>query len=218
LQDVDTLPLDAQNILLNFQELGIIQRLNNSRSIPLEVRLIASSKANIEKLIEQGNFQPDLYYHLSSFEIRLPPLHERLEDLPLLVNNILKRLSVQYNEDLSIGPESMALFNSYHWPGNLRELEAVLTRAASQLIGSEPISPEHLPDFIRRPYSLKFNAAQLVSGNSLSEIEHEALLQSARACGGNLQKMTRVLGISRTTLWRKLRQYDIEVRAYRASN
>ncbi len=215
LQDVDTLPLDAQTILLNFLELGIIQRQNNNRSIPLDVRLIASSKANMEKLIEQGNFLPDLYYHLSSFEIRLPPLHERMEDLPLLVNNILKRLSVRSNETLSISPEAMALFTAYHWPGNLRELEAVLGRAASQLIGAEPITPEHLPDFIRRPYSLKFNAAQLVSGNSLSEIEHEALLQSARACGGNLQKMTKVLGISRTTLWRKLRQYNIQIRAYR---
>jgi transcriptional activator for dhaKLM operon len=215
LQDVDTLPLDAQTILLNFLELGIIQRLNNNRSIPLDVRLIASSKANMEKLIEQGNFLPDLYYHLSSFEIRLPPLRERLEDLPLLVNNILKRLSVQYNVNLTISPEAMVLLNNYHWPGNLRELEAVLGRAASQLIGAEPIAPEHFPDFIRRPYSLKFTAAQLVSGNSLSEIEHEALLQSARACGGNLQKMTKVLGISRTTLWRKLRQYNIQVRAYR---
>lgn len=218
LQDVDTLPLDAQTILLNFLELGIIQRLNNSRSIPLDLRLIASSKANLEILIEQGTFLPDLYYHLSSFEIRLPPLRERMEDLPLQVNNILKRLSVQYNETLSISPEAMALLKNYHWPGNLRELEAVLGRAASQLIGSEPISPEHLPEFIRRPYSLKFTAAQLVSGNSLREIEHEALLQSARACGGNLQKMTKVLGISRTTLWRKLRQYDIEVRAYRAES
>jgi transcriptional activator for dhaKLM operon len=215
LQDVDTLPLDAQTILLNFLELGIIQRLNNSRSIPLDLRLIASSKANLEKLIEQGNFLPDLYYHLSSFEIRLPPLHERMDDLPLLVNNILKRLSAQYNENLSISSEAMALLVNYQWPGNLRELEAVLGRAASRLIGSEAISPEHLPDSIRRPYSLKFNASQLVSGNSLVEIEREALLQSARACGGNLQKMTKVLGISRTTLWRKLRRYDIKIRAYR---
>ncbi len=215
LQDVDTLPLDAQTILVNFLEMGIIQRLNNSHTIPLDVRLIASSKANLEKLIEQGNFLPDLYYRLSPFEIRLPPLRERMEDLPLLINNILKRLSSQYNESLSISPEAMALFINYQWPGNLRELEAVLGRAASQLIGSEEITPEHLPDAIRRPYRLKFDATQLVSGNSLEEIEREALLQSARACEGSLLKMTELLGISRTTLWRKLKQYNIEIHAYR---
>ena len=92
-QDVDALPLEAQTILLNVLELGIVQRMNSSRPIPVDVRVLASSSEDLERLIEQGSFKPDLYYRLSSFEIRLPALRERMEDLPFLIDNILKRLS-----------------------------------------------------------------------------------------------------------------------------
>ncbi|MDR3574863.1 MAG: sigma 54-interacting transcriptional regulator [Anaerolineaceae bacterium] len=216
LQDVDSLPLDAQSILLNVLELGIVQRLHSGRPIPVDVRVIASSSEDLERLIEQGNFRPDLYYRLSPFELRLPPLRERMEDLPLLVDNILKRLSAQYDETLTITSEAMTLLRNYRFPGNLRELESVIGRAVNQLNKSEPIAPEHLPDFIRRPYLLKFEASQLVSGNSLEEIERQALLQSARSCEGNLTKMAEVLGISRTTLWRKLKQYNVSIWDFRA--
>jgi transcriptional regulator of acetoin/glycerol metabolism len=215
LQEVDALPLDAQSILLNVLELGIVQRLNSGRPIPVDVRVIASSSTDLERLIEQGNFRPDLYYRLSPFELRLPPLRDRIEDLPLLVDNILKRLSSQYGESLTISPEAMALLRNYRFPGNLRELESLIGRAVSQLNKAEAIAPEHLPDFIRRPYLLKFEASQLVSGNSLEEIERQALLQSARSCEGNLTKMAEVLGISRTTLWRKLKQYNVSIWDYR---
>jgi len=215
LQDVDALPLDAQSILLNVLELGIIQRMHSGRPISVDVRVIASSSENLERLIEQGNFRPDLYYRLSPFELRLPPLRERMEDMPLLVDNILKRLSAQYDETLTITPEAMGLLRNYRFPGNLRELESVIGRAVNQLNRSEAIAPEHLPDFIRRPYRLKFDASQLVSGNSLEEIERQALLQSARSCEGNLTKMAEVLGISRTTLWRKLKQYNISIWDFR---
>jgi transcriptional regulator of acetoin/glycerol metabolism len=214
-QDVDALPLEAQAILLNVLELGIVQRMFSSRPIVVDVRIIASSAANLERLIEEGNFRPDLYYRLSSFEIRLPPLRERIEDVPLLVENILRRLSLQYHENLSISPGAIDLLSTYHWPGNLRELEAVIGRAASQVAGGEAIAPTHLPDFIQRPYRLKLDTAQLLSGNSLSEIEYQALLQSAYACKGNVTKMMDVLGVSRTTLWRKLKQYDINIQEYR---
>ncbi|HMD88206.1 MAG TPA: sigma 54-interacting transcriptional regulator [Anaerolineaceae bacterium] len=215
LQDVDALPLDAQSILLNVLEMGIVQRMQSGRPIPVDVRVIASSSQDLERLIEQGNFRPDLYYRLSPFELRLPPLRERMEDLPLLIDNILKRLSIQYGETLTISSEAMALLNNYKFPGNMRELESVIGRAVNQLNGPEAIAPEHLPDFIRRPHLLKFETSQLISGNSLEEIEREALLQSARSCEGNLTKMAEVLGISRTTLWRKLKQSNISIWDYR---
>ncbi|HVP22101.1 MAG TPA: sigma 54-interacting transcriptional regulator [Anaerolineaceae bacterium] len=214
-QDVDALPLDAQSILLNMIDLGIVQRMNSSRPIPVDVRVIASSSQDLERLIERGSFRPDLYYRLSSFEIRLPPLRERIEDLPLLVNNILKRLPSTNYDSRTISPEAMAILTNYPWPGNLRELEAVIGRAASQLSSSEVIGPEHLPDLVRHPYRLKFEVSQLVSGTTLDEIEREAMLQSARTCNGNITKMTGALGISRTTLWRKLKQYRINIRDYR---
>jgi PAS domain S-box-containing protein len=214
-QDVDALPLEAQNILLNVIDLGIVQRMTSSRPIPVDLRVIASSSADLERLIEQGSFRPDLYYRLSSFEIRLPSLRERIEDLPLLASNILKRLPAPNNESLVISPEAMKILHNYPWPGNLRELEAVLGRAVTQLVASEAIGPEHLPDLVRHPYRLKFEASQLVSGTTLEEIEREALLQSVRTCNGNVSRMMGALGVSRTTLWRKLKQYRINIRDFR---
>ncbi len=216
LQDVEGLPLDAQTILLNMLELGIIQRLHSVRPIPVNVRVLASSSADMERLIEQGSFRPNLYYRLSPFEIRLPPLRERIEDLPLLVNDILKRFSSQLHEVPSVSPEAMALFYQYRWPGNQRELETVIARAVSQLNHAEEIAPEHLPDFLREPHRLRLESLPCISGNSLAEIERQALIQAARICEGNLVRMVEMLGVSRTTLWRKLKEYDIPIKEYRS--
>jgi transcriptional activator for dhaKLM operon len=215
LQDVDVLSLEAQAALLNVLELGIIQRMGKSTPISVDVRVIASSGEDLDKLIAQGHFRSDLYYRLSSFEIHMPPLHERMEDLPILVETILKHLSEQFDRPVTIDPAALALMRNYPWPGNLLELEAVLGRAASQISAEEPITADYLPDFIHHPYSLRMGASQLISIRSLTDMEREALIESARVCNGNINKMIQVLGISRTTLWRKLKQYDIPLKEIR---
>jgi transcriptional regulator of acetoin/glycerol metabolism len=215
IQDVDMLSLEAQAALLNVLELGIMQRMGTSRPIALDVRVIAATTVNVDDLIAQGHFRSDLYYRLSSFEITMPPLRERLEDLPILTETLLKHLSDQFDRSLTIAPEALALMQNYPWPGNLQELEAVLGRAVSQLGGEEPIMPEHLPDFIHHPYSLKIESSQFISIRSLNDMERETFLQSARVCNGNINKMVKVLGISRTTLWRKVKQYNIQLKDFR---
>jgi transcriptional regulator of acetoin/glycerol metabolism len=214
-QDVDALPLEAQTILLNAMEMGFVQRIHSRRAIPVSVRVIASSSGDLERLVEQSSFRRDLYYRLSPFDIRLPPLRERIEDLPYLIESILKRLSALNNENFTISPEALALLQKYNWPLNLRELEAVLGRATSLRVGSEMISPQHLPEFIRQPNPMVFEPTRLISAGSLDEVEREALLQSAKAYQGSLTKMVGALGVSRTTLWRKLKQYDIHIQEYR---
>jgi transcriptional regulator of acetoin/glycerol metabolism len=218
-QDVDALPLEAQAILLNVLDLGIVQRLGSDRPIPVDVRVIAapSANANVEKLISQGNFRADLYYRLSSFEINIPPLRSRPRDIPLLVDKILVRLSRQLNRPLSLAPGMIEVLKKYPWPGNIRELEAVLGRAAVHAGVSEIIGPMHLPDFVHHPIRLNIDSQDYTAIHSLSEIERQALLQTARLCNGNVSQMAKVLEIGRTTVWRKLKEFGISPEDFRTS-
>jgi len=219
-QDIDALPLEAQAILLNVLDLGIVQRLGSDRPIPIDVRVIAaaSANANIEELISQGNFRADLYYRLSSFEIIIPPLRSRSRDISLLVEKILTRLSRQLNRPLSLAPGTLDVLKKYPWPGNIRELEAVLSRAAVQAGVSEVIGPMHLPDFIHQPLHLHLDSPDYTPAKSLSEIERQALLQAARLCNGNVSQMAKILEIGRTTVWRKLKEFEISPEDFRANH
>lgn len=217
-QDVDALPLEAQGILLNVLDLGIVQRVGSDRPINVDVRILAATSANMEKLIAQGSFRADLFYRLSSFEISLPPLRERQRDLPLLVDKILKRISKQVNRPLSLSPGVMELLKKYPWPGNIRELEAVLARAAVHAGVSEVIGPMHLPEFIHHPIHRMLQNENMTVAQPFNEIERQALLQAVRLCNGNLTEVAKVLGIGRTTVWRKMKAFNISPDDFRLPN
>jgi DNA-binding NtrC family response regulator len=213
-KDVEALTLEAQTILINTLELGIVQRLGSRVPVNVAVRVIASSSADLEALVESGSFRPDLYYRLSPFEILIPPLRERLEDLPLLVQNILERINRYQSSPKTAAPETIALLRSYSWPGNIRELEGILERAVASADNAPVLLPQHLPDMLRhntRPNSKNSTIAPL------DEIERQALLNAARVCHGNLTHMARALGIGRTTVWRRLKEMDISLDQYRQS-
>lgn len=216
-QDVENLSLEAQAVLLDAMELGIIQHKQDHRPIAVDARVIASSSVNLEQLIKEGHFRADLYYRLSTFEIILPPLRNRIEDLPALAEENLKRISGQVNEPYHLTEAALTILKEYDWPGNLRELEAVLRLATSQVKGQENIQPEHLPEFVFHPSGEEKPGLIMGRLASLQEIEREALIQSARHMRGNVTQMARGLGISRTTLWRKLKEFDISVDDFRSS-
>ncbi len=208
-QDIEALPLEAQAILVNMLELGIVQRLGSTYPIEVDVRVIAASGANLEDQVGQGNFRADLFYRLSPFEIVIPPLRQREGDLPIFVDRILQRLARQHNRPLELAPGVLEFLVAYPWPGNTRELEAVLERATVQAGASPVIGPMHLPDFLRQPQ----RASPVVRANmplpTLDAMEREAIIQAARLCDGNVSQMARMLGIGRTTVWRKLKALDI---------
>jgi transcriptional activator for dhaKLM operon len=212
-KDVEALPLEAQTILVNMLELGIGQRLGSRIPVGVSARVIASSSLDLEVLVGSGSFRPDLYYRLSPFEILIPPLRERLEDLPLLVQNILERINRYQFTPITAAPETIALLRTYDWPGNIRELEGILERAVSGADNTTVLLPHHLPEMFRhatRRNSKSFNIA------SLDELERQALLHAAQACHGNLSHMARVLGIGRTTVWRRLKEMEISLDQYRS--
>jgi transcriptional activator for dhaKLM operon len=215
-QDVDTLPLEAQAVLFNALELGVVQRLGSQRAVEVEARIIASTSADMETLIAQGSFRPDLYYRLSTFTITLPPLRERPRDIPLVADRILTRFTRQLGYQVSLAPEVMDVFRKYAWPGNIREMEAVLGRAAT-LTGGGWIGLEHIPNHVRlmeaNPQTVK--PFLQVNVSSLREMERETILLMVQMYRGNVSRMAQVLQISRTTLWRKLKDYGIDPEEYR---
>ncbi|WP_299026134.1 sigma 54-interacting transcriptional regulator [uncultured Thermanaerothrix sp.] len=212
-QDVEALPLEAQSVLLNYLELGIVQRIGSRKPIEVDVRIIASSSADLEHLVAEGNFRADLFYRLSLFEIMLPPLRERKQDLELLIEQILQRLGRQLGHPLSLSRDTLAVLKAHSWPGNVRELESVLTRAAVQASPSQVIMPAHLPP-LQTGTDLR-NSVWLPNPPRLEEIERQAILQAAQQCHGNLSQMARLLGVGRTTLWRYLRRMNISLDSYR---
>jgi transcriptional activator for dhaKLM operon len=215
-QDVEKLPLEAQTILLNVLEMGVLQRLGSEWPVQVDVRVLASTTAKIEKLIEQGSFRADLYYRLSTFTINLPPLREHSKDISVLVQRILKRISSQSGQQLTLAPEGLVVLEKYPWPGNIRELEAVLGSAATQVDSTGRIELDYLPVTLRFPksqrYKTQLNDATI---QPLSEVERDTILQTAQLYRGNVAQMARVLGISRTTLWRRLKKFEILAEDYR---
>lgn len=216
-QDVDALPLEAQAVLINALEIGVVQRLGSQRAEEVDARVIASTSANMETLIAQGAFRPDLYYRLSTFAVSLPPLRDRPRDIPLVADRILARFTRQLGYQVTLAPEVMDIFKKYAWPGNIREMEAVLGRAATQIAGAGLIGPQHLPNHVRmmeaNPESVQpFLQVQV---SSLSEMERETILLMMQMYRGNVSRMARVLEISRTTLWRKLKEFGIDPQDYR---
>jgi transcriptional regulator with PAS, ATPase and Fis domain len=214
---VDALPLEAQAVLINALEIGVIQRLGSQRAVEVDARVIASTSADMETLIAQGAFRPDLYYRLSTFTITLPPLRERPRDIPLVVDRILDRFTRQLGYQVSLAPEVMDTFKKYAWPGNIREMEAVLGRAATQVAGAGVIGLAHIPNNVRlmetNPQATKPFLQVKVS--SLHEMERETIFLLVQMHRGNVSRVAHVLDISRTTLWRKLKDYGIDPNEYR---
>jgi transcriptional activator for dhaKLM operon len=211
LEEVDALPLEMQGALLRVIDTGEVMRLGGSRVIPVDVRFIVSTTVNLERHVISGDFRADLFYALSRIAIHLPPLRDRAADLPLIVNTTLDRLRRQSGRRVEVSNEAHQMLRHYRWPGNVRELENALERAAV-LTDSGIIEAKHLPDSIR---GRGWPGEPIEHVPAMHEAEYEAILRAASACQGNLTKMAEMLGIGRTTLWRKIKASNIRVEDFR---
>ncbi|MGH2522459.1 MAG: sigma-54-dependent Fis family transcriptional regulator [Anaerolineales bacterium] len=208
LEEVEALPLDMQAALLRVIEVGDVIRLGGTRAIPVDVRVIASSSADLDACVAEGSFRADLLFRLSSFVIMPPPLRERPEDIPLLLDRLLEKLSAQVGHVLAVTPQAKSILCAYPWPGNIRELESVMERAAL-LCDGEPIRPDHLPTMLRQRRAITPGRPATEPVRSLLEAEKWAILCAGRAARGNLSQTAQFLGIGRTTLWRKMKELDL---------
>lgn len=210
LDEVDALPLDMQAALLRVIEAGDVIRLSGKRVIAVDVRVIAASHQSLEERAADGSFRSDLLFRLSSFVITLPPLRDCAEDIPLLMDRVLERLTAQVGVVVRLLPETREALLAYPWPGNIRELESVLERAALTCDG-DPISPAHLPTAIRERRFLRRGKTGALTEPVRSMVESEklAIISAFQATRGNMTQAALVLGIGRTTLWRKLKEHQL---------
>ncbi len=204
LDEIDGLPLDLQAKLLRVLQQREIMRLGDNQTVPIDVRVIAASNADLRAKVQSGNFREDLFYRLNVMEIYLPPLRERKEDILLLTDHILHRLSheMKIPKPAVPGPIQDALIR-YHWPGNVRELENVLERALL-LSQGETLLMEHLP-LVRSLKPEETFPSSLSIEQGLKEIIETALKES----GGNVSLAARRLKIARSTLYRKMKKYGL---------
>jgi len=206
LDEIGELKRELQVKLLRVLESKVFERVGSSQPIPMEARIIAATSRNLLEEVRRGRFRMDLLYRLRTVPFYLPPLRERLEDIPLLVNHCLARLNRKYGKEVrGVDPKVMALFQNYAWPGNIRELERVLEYALVFVKGAV-ITKDLLPE-LESPRPRPAAPAHLHRQRWDSErLIIEKALHQAR---GNREAAARVLGISRSSLWRKMKAYDL---------
>lgn len=206
-EGIEDLPLEAQSALSQVIESGEVIRLNGNRVIPVDVRIIATSHANLSELVERGAFNADLFFRLRSFVFHLPALREQPGEIPELARRILAELGRDATPR-RLSEAALAALVAYPWPGNVRELESVIEQALSNCEGDE-ILAEHLPEAVRWPRAKVPNKAVTEPVRSIAEAERAAILAAGRAARGNLGRAAQFLGIGRTTLWRRMKELGL---------
>ena len=209
LDEISELPLMLQAKLLRAIQEKEIRRLGANRSIAVDTRLIAATNLNLSEEVKAKRFREDLYYRLNVIEMRLPPLRERREDIPLLVDAFLKKFGQARGKDVKgVSESTLAFLIDYAWPGNVRELENVIERAVT-LSRGDKIVPDDLPATIqgsRGDRRVLDEAAEKM--HPLHDIEKEYIKKILEKMGGNKYQAAQVLGIDRKTLYRKLGEMD----------
>jgi len=209
--NVDGMPLDMQASLLRVIDTREIVRLGGTRTIPLNVRVIAASNnVDLAGEVQRGRFRADLFYRLHVLTLTIPPLRERGNDILLLIAHLIEKFAHRLKKTVTVSPEAMAVLQSYHWPGNVRELENVLERALHMVDGSE-LSLEHLPGELRMATIGGTGEAVL----TLQEAERQAIIRAGRALRGNTTHMASARGIGRTTLWRKMKAFNLSSESFK---
>ena len=209
LDEVGEIPLSVQVKLLRVLQEGEIERVGSSKTVKVNVRLIAATNRNLEDAVKQGQFRNDLYYRLNVFRIPLPPLRDRKKDIPLLVDNFIKKIAVKmpHKELKGIEAEALSRLMSYDYPGNIRELENIVEHAAIRArtefirLLDLPITPE-VPQ-LESP--LRLHQIQV----PIQTLERDLIVRALEATKWRISRAAARLGVSRVTLWRKMKDYGI---------
>jgi DNA-binding NtrC family response regulator len=208
LDEVAEIPLAVQAKLLRVLQTGVFEPLGTNESVRVDVRIVSATHRDLKKYIAAGLFREDLYYRLNVLDIEVPALRERRSDMPLLVEHFLKRFSP--DSEASISPRALAALADYSFPGNIRELEHTIQRAVV-LAGGQGIDLEHLPGAVagRAPPRGDSGSSLRPLSEAVQEFEREYLVRALRTTGGKKVQAAELLGISRKSLWKKLRELTI---------
>ena len=207
LDEIGDLPVDLQAKLLRALQEHEVRPVGSNERVAISARVIAATHRDLESAVRSGGFRQDLFFRLNVVQIKLPPLRERKNDIPLLVHTFLEKFSDAQGKVRTISEDAIARLLAYDWPGNVRELENAVERAVA--LGSGPIL--HVGDL---PSNLKYDMPAPLPDKDeflpLEELERRAILRALRESGGDKLRAARLLGIGKTTLYRKLKQYDAQ--------
>lgn len=209
LDEIGDMTLNMQVKLLRVLQEKKVDPIGGNKTIPVDVRIIAATNRPLEELIEEEKFRLDLYYRLNVVELTIPPLRERKEDIPALIDFLLKKLSRAMGRIVpTVDAHALNCLLAYNWPGNIRELENVLERALN-FIEHDCIKLEHLPYRITQK-EIHLEQNQLFLWELLEKTEYAAIKQALKVSQGNKLKAAQILGISRASLYQKLRKYGVD--------
>jgi DNA-binding NtrC family response regulator len=230
LDEVGELPLDMQVKLLRVLQEGEVDAVGSRRPTKIDVRIISATNRDLAQQVKEGRFREDLYYRLNVFPIEIPSLKERREDLPALVDHFVARFNAEENKSVpGLAPETLSMLAGFDWPGNVRQLENAVFRAIvlsdggalkpedfPQISGVAPSTAMsgHIPalaanDGADQPVSITDPTGEL---RTLEAIERDLIQFAIDHYSGHMSEVARRLGIGRSTLYRKVREYDLKVR------
>ena len=205
LNEVADLSIEVQTKLARALQEKTVRPYGSTKVMPLKARIIATSSRDLAKAVAMGNFRQNLYYRLSVLTVRLPALRERREDIPLLVEYFLRKMSDEHGKKITMSAEALRALASLDWPGNVTELETVVERAYTLAAGTSIALSDLTHQVSAKTSELPIQDEP--SNLPLAEIERTSVLRAIEASRGDKQKAARLLGISRTTLYRKLNEY-----------
>ena len=218
LDEIGDMPLSMQVKILRALQERQIERVGGVKSIGVDVRIVAATHQNLEKMVTEGRFRQDLFYRLQGVTLRLPPLRERVDDLPTLVGYLLERAAQRlWRTAATVTPEAMRCLWTYQWPGNVRELQHTLE--AAMVLSDGVIMPEHLPVAVQSsgaPSPLAVDPIMKLAGGSLDDMleesERRMILDALGKAGGVQARAAKILGISERSLWYRVKKLKIPTR------
>jgi Nif-specific regulatory protein len=212
LDEVTEMPISLQSKLLRALQEGEIRAIGATAEKKVDVRIVAATNRNLEKEVAEGRFREDLYYRLKVFPLRVPPLRERRDDVPLIANHFLARFSQELGKPAGgFSQQAMELLTSYEWPGNVRELQNEIQRLVIQIEGGGFVTPELLSPRVRQVEGMvdRVRPTKGTLKEMMEQVERWLLIEALREHGNNKTAAARALGITREGLHKKLRAYGL---------
>jgi transcriptional regulator with PAS, ATPase and Fis domain len=214
LDEISEMPPELQTRFLRVLQEREYRPLGSTKTLKSDFRVVAATNRPIASALAENRLRADLYYRLNTFQIEIPPLRERKEDIPPLVATFLKRFAQELGKDEpEIAPEAFQKLLDYSWPGNVRELQNAMEYAVV-LARQNKISVKELPAEVQLPVALQQterNNNGITGVQNLDDMERNAIIQALAQCHGNKKKAAQVLGIQRPTLYNKMKRYAIEL-------
>jgi len=216
LDEIGNMPLALQVKLLRVLQEREFERVGGNSTVKVDVRIVAATSSNLEQMVKDGTFREDLYYRLNVIPIDLPPLRERREDIPLLVQRFIEHFCETHKLDLkTISPHVLKVLMAYDWPGNVRQLENIVERMVALTANRPAILPADLPGEIQNRDSLNFVPLIEIPEGGISfqdvvtDMERELIVQSLRKTNGNKKLAAKLLNLKRTTLIEKIKRIGL---------